>query len=491
MRYLAASVALLLFTWPSLNAQPLTQNRFVYPEYSKTISMDFQNAPLNDVLKIFSQQSGLNFVTADEVVDKQITLFLDNVPVEEALERILRANNLTYEIEPASNIFVVKPLSAPVEELVTRVYPLKHATVQSSKLKQTIAIDDAAASTTSVTGTTAGATTGITDAVKGVLSKSGSIIEDPRTNSLIVTDIPSQIPTIEQVIRRLDIPVAQILIVVEMLDISKKTADLMGIKIGDSPLSFSGGKRDHYYPWDQNELLRKGLVATDPAYTVGTISAAGLTALLQFLRTQTDTKNLARPRILTLNNETAQIQITTQEAIGLTTQTQSAQNTATQSLTAERTETGISLTVTPQADIASGNIIMAIAPKVSEARTGGTFSGQTFKDPEVRGTKSILRVHDGDTIVLGGLLRTDASNTITKIPLLGDIPLIGGAFRHKNKSDTERELIIFITPHIVPDSASSNLAFKGPRGSGRKKDIPPSRLYRIQKTLMTLENQQK
>lgn len=474
-----------------------TGNQFFNPENSKTISMDFREAPLNDVLKIFSQQSGLNFIASSNIADKQITLFLDKVPVEEALEKILSANNLTYEIQADSNIFVVKSVAQPDDELLTRVYYLRYATVLSSRLNKTVKIKadedqsstlggGSSASTSAASNDdTADEKSGIVAAVKTALSKKGAIVEDPRTNSLTVTDIPNQFPIIEQTIARLDVPVPQILIEVEMLDISKQTADQLGVKIGSTPLTFTGAERNHYYPWNQNQLLDKGLVE-NPAYRVGTISAAGLSAALQFLRTKSDTKNLARPRILTLNNQTAQIKISTNEAIGLGTTTQSSQSTATTTSQAERVETGVFLTVTPQANLLTKEITMAIAPKVIQARTGGTFEGKTFKDPEERGSRSILRVNDSDTIMLGGLLRTDYSNTQTKVPLFGDIPIVGAAFRHKDSSDTERELVIFITPHIAENN-DSNLALKTPEKVVREQDLPPERLKAIDKALAAAE----
>ena len=479
----------------SAGAGITSSNAFTYPEYSKTISMDFKDAVLNDVLKIFSQQSGLNFIASQNVAERKVTLFLDKVPVEEALERILSANDLAYEIEPGSNIFIVKPSTRPAEELLTRIYNLKHATVRSSKLNSTVSIlsdgessqssGESGASTTNEFGNSAG----IVAAIKTVLSRFGSIIEDPRTNSLVVTDLPRQFPLIEQAISRLDMPVPQILIEVEMLDVSKETGEQLGVKYGDTPLTFKGGERDVVYPWNQNRLLDKGFTFEDPEYRVGTISAAGLTMALQFLKSQTDTKNLARPRILTLNNETAQIMISTDEAIGIQTQTQSSEGSATSSVTAERVKTGVFLTVTPQVNLATREITLAIVPKVIEARTGGTFSGTTFKDPEERGTKSILRVHDNDTIVLGGLLRTDYSNTITKLPILGDLPVVGAVFRHKDKTATDRELIIFITPRIT-DSASE-LAMTKPQKLTREQELPPSRRKEIDSALTTAENQRR
>lgn len=477
---LIASLAVL----PHSHAGDLAESRFALPEYSKKISMDFKKAQLNDVLKIFSQQSGLNFIAAQDVTSKEVTLYLDKVPVEEALERILTANNLTYEIQPGSDIFLVKPVKKPLIDLITRVYPLKYATVSSSKLLQTISIEGGS-------GTAGTAGGGVISAIRAVISDSGKIIEDPRTNSVIITDIPSQFPLIEQTIARLDVAVPQILIEVEMLDISKTTGDQIGIKYGSTPLTFTGAERDHVYPWG-NEKLSPTLLKTlhDEEFRVGTIDASGLSATLQFIRSQSDTKNLARPRILTLNNETAEIKIATSEAIGLSQSTTSSEANSTAISGAERVETGVFLNVTPQANLETGEITIAIAPRVIQARTGATFGTQTFKDPEERGTKSILVVQSGETIILGGLLRTDTENTVVKIPFLGDIPLLGGAFRHRDKSNKDRELIIFITPHIVSPSSLAATNLPAPptyESLTREQDIPETRLNEIEKALTVFE----
>lgn len=468
------------------------------PEPEKTISMDFTNAALNNVLKIFSQQSGLNFIAATDVASKTVNLYLDNVPVEEALERILSANNLTYEIKPDSNIFIVNEIKVSPIQLMTRVYPLKFATVPSSQLHSTFLITNRSSqsgssstrsSQSSSSTTTGNQSSGIIAAVQAVLSDDGTVVEDLRTNSLIVSDIPSQFPLIEQTITRLDVRVPQILIEVEMLDISAKTADLMGAKFGDTPITFTGAERDHVYPFNQNDLLRKGYTFAEPEYRVGTLSFKGLAITLQFLRTQTDTKNLARPRILTLNNNTAEIAISTDEAIGLSSTTTSSEGTASSVAEAERVKTGVFLKVTPQANLYTREITMAIEPKVIQARTGATFSGQTFKDPEERGTKSILRVNDGDTVVLGGLLRTDLDHIVTSVPILGKIPIIGAPFRHKDKTATRRELIIFITPHIVDENRPLKISSSRGRKIVREQSIPSSKHQAIEQELSYFESQ--
>ena len=432
------------------------------------ISMDFQDAALKDILKILSIQSGLNFISSEGVENRKITLYLDKVAIKEAMDKLFKANNLAYELDRDSNIFIVKDLGKPQVETVTKVFYLKYATVSSSSLmkEKARAIQTTASGTTSGTSsgtsgtsTTAEGEAGITEVVKKLLSEHGSVIEDFRTNSLIVSDTANRMPVISQTIAALDVPVAQVILEVEMLDVSKNAVDTIGFKFGQTPLTaiITGATAQLGFPYSSWMKMAPNAAGT----SIGQISINPSTATYQmqldYLRTLTDTKFLARPRIMTLNNETAEIKIVTQEAIGVTTNTATVGSTGTITQEAERAETGVSLRVTPQINSDTSEITMFVVPTVTEAATGGTFSAggssYTFKDPEVRFTKSIVRVKDGETIVLGGLIRNRRTEIITKLPILGDIPFVGMFFRHKNKSeDRERELLVFITPHIVKDS---------------------------------------
>ena len=459
---------------------------YLYPESEKTISMNFTGATLENVLKIFSQQSGLNFIVATDVASITVNLYLDNVPINKALERILSAHNLTYEIDPGSNIFIVNTLQATPNQLMTRVYPLKFASVPSSQLLNTLSI------TSEGGGGEDSSSGGILDVIKAVLSPKGVVVEDARTNSLMVSDIPSQFPLIESTITRLDVRIPLILIEVELLDITKSTADDMGVKFGSvSFANFVPASRTLSYPFNPHKITDDPLrTVTGPPlkqYTAGTLSFPALAMTLDFLRSRTDTKNLARPRILTLNNHTAEISITTDEAIGLASSTTSSEGTATSVAEAERVQTGVSLRVTPQANVVTREIIMAIEPKVIQVTVGESFGGQNFLDPEERGTKSILRVSDGDTIVLGGLLRTEITNVTTSIPILGSIPIIGAPFRHKDTFESQRELIIFITPHILDENTPLMAASTKPRKIVREQSIPSSRAREIEKDLSYME----
>ncbi|MFA5155984.1 MAG: secretin N-terminal domain-containing protein [Candidatus Omnitrophota bacterium] len=424
-----------------------------FPNPETVISMDFKDASLKDILKIFSIQSGLNFIANEGLQERKVTLYLDKVAVKEAIDKLFKANNLSYELDKQANIILVKDWGTAGVETVTRVFTLKYATVSSSTLVSEKA---------SALGTEAGGSAGITVVIKSLLSGAGSVIEDPRTNSLIITDIPSKIVTIARAIAALDISVPQVMLEVEMLDVSKNTTDKLGIKFGQSPITLSTSLTmatiATRFPFGQVAGAKSTIA---PGSFNPTSSPSTYTIVLDFLKTQSDTKFLARPRILTLNNETAEIKIATQESVGLVATTASSGGSATGTSTseAERVETGVHLRVTPQINLETGEVTMFINPKVAEAVAGNPFSAGNsgtfqYRDPEERSTKSIVRVKDGETVIIGGLIRKKANETLTKLPFLGDIPIFGKIFTHKNKDeDRERELLVFITPHIIKDSS--------------------------------------
>lgn len=450
---------------------------FFAPSPGATISMDFKDAGLKDILKILSIQSGMNFIASEAVQNRLITLYMDKVPLKEAMDQIFSANNLTYVLNKEGNIFLVKDWGKPMIETVTKVFYLKYATVSTASLKEEMK--------NNITGTTGGATggkweaeaeAGITTAVKKMLTAYGLLVEDYRTNSLIVTDIPSRMPVIEQVIAALDKSVPQVMLEVEMLDVSKNAVDTIGFKFGKTPFSvaLTGGTVDVGFPF---KGWNKMFSANPAATTLGELainSGTGYTMALDFLRTHTDTKYLARPRLLTLNNETAEITITNDQVMEAkpimgtsTTGTVSIIGydfvRATE-LNLTKEGIGISLRVTPQINEETGEITMLIYPKSSSSSLDLIIAAsvpvpQTVRNPEVRSTKSIVRVKDGETIVLGGLIHQDKSVVVTKLPILGDIPILGALFRHKNmEKDIERELLVFITPHIVKDRNKAELA---------------------------------
>lgn len=417
------------------------------------ITLDLKDASLRDVLKMLSVQSGLNFISSEAVADRRITLFLDNVMLKSAMDKIFSVNNLTYELDKESNIFIVKDWGAPSLELDTRVYFLKYVAVTNSRI-----------------GT---ASAGMRDALGSVISTLGKIIEDPATNSIIITDMPSKFPIIEKVIANLDVSVPQVMIEVEILDVDKSDVDTLGLKFsGTDWLTYSGPSFGAVYPFS-GATLAKGLLG-DTGSTRAAWNMSNLTVALDFLQTRTSTKFLARPKIFVLNNETAELKLSADEAIGSETVTTDSGSTATTTTAAERAETGVSLKVTPQISMATGEITMTLEPQVKEAVSGLSIGEQTTKDVEERSFKSTIRIKDGETVILGGLIRKKSALTSTNVPFFSDIPILGMFFRHKDDGPRkDREILVFITPRIIRNTPQPAPAPQPAAASVVKKSIIP------------------
>jgi type IV pilus assembly protein PilQ len=447
----------------------------IYGDYlisgtQKLISLDLEGAKLVDTLKMLSQQTGLNFVSTEAVKERTLTLYLEKVPLKEAMDIIFRANNLTYEYYPDANMFVVKEMGKPTIELKTKVYHLKYVRIKSSRQQKEINVIMEPQSPTSSSGSSSSGTTsssssdnsndeedkkesGIKNVIKNILTEFGKVTEDPITNSLIVVDVPAQFPIIDEVIKNLDVPVPKVMIEVELLDVTKGLIDQIGFRYGqtlgqnDWGAAYTGPVKSTAWPL-------QGFIKTPAsAFTYGTLTMNDFNMYLQALSTDNTTKILARPKILTLSNETAEINLTTNEAIGINTTTT---ETGVQTSSTERTETGTKLRVTPQVNKDTGEITLFVevfnrnATDSDLTLTAGATG--TIKNPEERGARTVLRLNNGETLLLGGLINNSNTKTISKIPLLGDIPFVGKAFTYKDDNRSERELLVFMTPRIVEDT---------------------------------------
>ncbi len=426
------------------------------------ITMDLQNAQLKDVLKMLSVQSGLNFIASEAVAERELTLYLDNVELKDAMDKIFKANNLSYDLDEENRIFIVKDWGKPEIELDTRIYFLKYIRVGNSRLNEGVSSSSGGSSSGGGSSSSSGGSSsgsgsnGLKDSLSAIISKDGKIIEDPATNSIVITDMPNKFKIIEQIIAKLDVPIPQVMIEVEILDVDKSDVDRLGIKFSSSStqgiFSYTGPNLGGtYFPF-VSDTFRKAGAKTAP--TPGSWTMQGFGFIADFLSTRSSTKFLARPRLFVLNNETAELKLSSNEAIGSTTTTQGQGAASTTSTAAERAETGVTFLVTPQVSMATGEITMVLQPKIKEAVNGLTIGSQQTKDVEERSVTSTIRVKDGETVMLGGLIRKKNPLTITKFPFFADIPIVGIFFRHKDTTGTkDREIIVFITPKIVKSQA--------------------------------------
>jgi type IV pilus assembly protein PilQ len=456
---------------------------------ARSISMDFQQAALKDVLKVFSQQAGLNFVATENIEDKNITLYLDNVTVSDALDSIMSANNLMYEQAQGSSIFIVKESGKAKINLITKVYSLDFARISNPE---------------------EGALSEVTDikmVIENLLSKGpegeplGSLVVDKRTNSLIATSIPEDFDIIETTIKSLDSVTPQALIEAEIVEIQTGALKSLGLDWGDSDgtfVRFTGPTKLTHFPFVRSHNpFSKGLLSitessdsesdTDQQNIMGELSLQEFSLVIKALESENMARYLAKPRIMSLSNETAEIKITADTVIGVT--KTSVTDTGEVIEEAERTETGITLKVTPTVN-KKGYITMTIEPEVSRAVQSVYFSD--FVDPTKRSAKTTVMVKDGQTIAIGGLLKNDEEDTGRSVPGLSKIPLFGNLFRSKGKRTTQTEIIVFITAHAILETLDAIETAKSIKESQEQgptvSRITPvdTREAEIQKTVMRL-----
>lgn len=496
------------------------------------VSMEFQDANLKDVLKTFSQRTGINVIAGGELGDQAVTLYLEDVTVMDALDQILRASNLTYERPPGSEIYIVKPKKEDeTAQTITRVYRLKFARVSKSVLARAAATfgvrtpfeavlsqsqsgggasggssaglggastGGSSAATPAGGGASGGqsgahsTTVGIDEIVSALLTKQGSVVVDGRTNSLIVTDIPENFPRIEAALVALDIRTPQIVVDAELIETSLAKLKDLGIEWGTGSegdlISFTPTSRKTRFPLGS---LREGIAPTGSTpFSASTLDASLFKGVLQALESDTDTKILARPKVLTLDNESAVIRMTTEEAIGFESTSQAT--TGTQTSEPERTTTGVVLVVTPQVN-EHGYITMVVEPSVTKtvASKISPPSGQTTpRDPKTRSARTLVRIRSGDTLVVGGLIDRSEETTLKRVPILSGIPFIGEAFKNTEVSNSASELIVFITPRLVEEPSESQLASKAQTPMGLREQEPAgAKQEAIEESLNTLEQQ--
>jgi type IV pilus assembly protein PilQ len=413
-------------------------------------SLEFREVDIKDILRQLAKQYNLNIVFS-ESVKGLVTVQLSNVSIDQALDSIITVNGFSYTKK--ENVYKVTTIEeAEKEGKQTKLFKLNNA--EANKLKDTLS---------------------------KVLSPSGSIEADTRSNSIVVTDAVSVINKIEGMIPALDEITPQVLIEARLIETSLTNTEKLGID-WSTTLQAQGASRPITFPfspkgkagWVNDLAMPSGPASTDiPAssyafpytvgtnFTLGTLDFTGLKAMLDFLRTRANTKLVAAPRIMTVNNQKATINVG--RVVPIATYERNA-NTGIFEVTGwEQQNIGINLEVTPQIS-PDGHIKLQLKPEVSN--TVGTIAPDTINQRPIISTRKAeteVQIKDGQTIVIGGLVKTTEAKTDKKVPFLGDIPILGKLFsRHEAGSTTEPEektdLLIFVTAHIIKDGDGSTIA---------------------------------
>jgi type IV pilus assembly protein PilQ len=408
----------------------------------KRISLDFQDAELSSVLRLIADVSGLNMVVGESVKAK-VTLKLLNVPWDQALDLILKLNNLgqiregnILWIDTLTNITKLrddaakaKDATLKAEELVTRILYLNYA--------------DAAKSV---------------DVAKSNLSSRGEIRIDSRTNSLVVRDIADNLTKVEKIVRDLDQRTPQVQIEARIVQASKDFSRGLGVQWGlskivsgngsgkNSPINVDLGAGGPAFAQTSNFLVNLPTAIAAPAtfgITVGKFF--GTTGLLDLRLSAGEslnlTKTISAPKVVTLDNKPAKIESGKQVPF----QTTSLQGTQTTFVDATLT-----LNITPHVIPYAHTVRLEIkATKNSVgAPAEGSTAGPTIDKKEA--TTEIL-LNDGETTVLGGIFDETRTDSTSGIPWFNRIPFLGWLFKSESLTVTNTELLIFVTPTILKD----------------------------------------
>ena len=374
------------------------------------LSLDFEDTDIKDVIRVLAHKGGVNIILGQDV-EATVTIQLKDVTWERALDVILKNYNLTYKKEEGLiRVITLEQLRLEEEKIpmVTEVFTLDFADVTSIK-----------------------------SSLESMLSSRGSIQINTRMNSLIITDIPDRVKLIKQISQDLDLRTPQVMIEALMADVKLTDQDSFGID-----WTLTANKLEKEYIYTQG-LQLAGSTSGSIIFNKTLFEKFDLDSLVEFWKENKRVNILANPRVMTLDNLTATIELTEQIPFTSTQQTEQGSYSST-----SFKEAGIKLYVTPHITTKKNYISMNI--KVQQSfRSGWTDDNQPIIDS--RSAETNLMVKDSETIVIGGLRKKEDTLTVDKIPILGDIPLLGAFFRKSVKDVTDIDLIIFVTPTIITE----------------------------------------
>jgi type IV pilus assembly protein PilQ len=431
------------------------------------LTLNFQDIETRAVLQLLAETSGKNIVVSD-TVQGNVTLRLRNVPWDQALDIVMTTKGL--DMRQNGNVIMV----APAEEIAARETADLEAQLQIRELEPTysefLQVNYAKASdlATLITG---GAGS------KTMLSERGSLGVDERTNTLLVQDTAERLQIVRRMVRTLDVPIKQVLIESRIVVVNDDFSRDLGIRLGVTSenigprdllvTSGSGVGANNYlasildaandptgqtpieFP-NQSERYNVNVPIADAAgrFSLALLKSDVLVDLeLSALEAEGRGEIVSTPRVITANQSEATIK----QGVEIPYQ-QSASSGAT---TIQFKEAVLELVVTPQIT-PDNNIIMDLRvskDNVGEIISTGGFGG-TVPSIDTRSVETQVLVADGQTVVLGGIYETERRETVNKVPLLGDIPVLGAMFRSKQRIDNKAELLIFVTPRILEEGAS-------------------------------------
>lgn len=437
-----------------LPEEELEERKKKFPFTGEKLSLNFQNIEVRAVLQLIADFTGLNLVASD-TVQGSITLRLQNVPWDQALDLVLKTKALGKRqmgsvllIAPAEEIAAREKIELEAVKQVEELAPLVTEYVQ---LKYAKAVDLAK----------------LLNDEEGLLSARGSAVVDERTNTLLMKDTAVNLERVREAVTLLDVPVRQVLIEARIVVAQTNVGEEMGIQWGGAGFKNNGSNLQTFGGSQQTiaestqilfgdesrsdgiNLNASNIVNLGVANAAATSFAVGyqttdylLNLELSAIETDGKAEIVSQPRVITADGQTAAIESGTELPY--------LQASSSGATSISFRKAVLRLEVTPQIT-PDDRIIMDLV--VNQDSVGqDTPAGPAINTNEV---DTQVLVDNGETVVLGGIFRSEQVSTVTKTPFLGDLPVIGALFRNTNNSDTKTELLVFITPRLVKDSLTA------------------------------------
>ena len=443
------------------------------------ISLDFQDIEVRRVLQLLADFTGINMVASD-TVQGNITLRLKDVPWDQALDIILKTKNLDKRrngsviwIAPVTELIKSEEDEAKAIAQSVKLSPLQTEYIQLNYAKvadiEKLITQGKNSSNTGSASNTGGSTDSLGESIGSLLSPRGTVSFDPRTNTLIVNDTAQKIDQIRKMIDLLDVSVKQVMIEARIVRATTDFTKDMGVKWGilsqgitrNNDLLVGGsdqtlwdlktpdddGKYDIQRPDNLNVDLGVANAAGKIAFGLINMSDFMLDLELSALQADGYGEVISTPKVLTADKQQARV-ASGQQIPYQTTETAGGTATATTSFKDALLSLDVTPSITPD-----GKVQMKLNI-TSDSPAGTAPNGEIILNKNEIDTNVL--VDNGETVVLGGIFEQETRNQQTKVPFLGDLPAIGRLFRRDSKSESKRELLIFVTPRIVNDSQSRN-----------------------------------
>ncbi|SFC04449.1 type IV pilus assembly protein PilQ [Collimonas sp. OK412] len=411
------------------------------------LSLNFQNVEVRSVLQVIADFTGLNIITSD-TVGGNLTLRLKDVPWDQALDIVMQAKGLDMRkngsviwIAPKDELLTKEKLELEQRSQIAELEPLRTESFQlnyqkAEAFKKVFGIDDA----------------GSGGKKNSILSNRGSAVIDPRTNQLFVTDTPTILQNIRNLVQKIDIASRQVLIEARMVEANDGFSRNLGAKLGfgfNGKNVTAGGTQTATASTGTLPIIGGNSVNLPANPSTGTAGSLALTLFnsaaskfisleLSALEADGQGKIISSPRVVTADQQKALIEQ------GVEIPYQNATSSGATSV--EFKKANLKLEVVPQIT-PDGNVILTV--DVTNDSVGATVPGGVAIN--TKHVQTQVQVENGGTVVIGGIYTQTISNDITKVPLLGDIPVLGYLFKQTAVVNKRTELLIFLTPKIVID----------------------------------------